>query len=104
MACTLGTGRRRARGEGEFAGRGAAAPPQDRAQPVRLIGVGVSGLGQMIRQLSLWDAAPDEAARLAQEKEKRLAAALKKLREQYGDEVVWYGEADDSGPPPAEAR
>ena len=60
-------------------------------QPVRLVGVGVSGLGSGIRQLSLWEAASDEAARLALEKEKRLAAALDKLRVLYGDGVVWYG-------------
>jgi DNA polymerase-4 len=67
-------------------------------QPVRLIGVGVSGLGPGIRQLSLWEAVPDETARLALEKEKRLAAALEKLRIQYGDGVVWYGRASKDSP------
>ncbi len=69
-----------------------------RGQPVRLIGVGVSGLGPVIRQLSLWEAAPDEAARLALEKEKRLAAALDQLRAQYGDGVVWYGRSAGDKP------
>jgi DNA polymerase-4 len=67
-------------------------------QLVRLVGVGVSGLGPGIRQLSLWEAAPDEAASQAIEKEKRLAAALDKLRALYGDDVVWYGKPAADSP------
>lgn len=49
-------------------------------QPVRLIGVGVSGLGTPPRQLSLWDApAPEEQARQA-----RLRAALAAVQARFG--------------------
>lgn len=44
---------------------------------VRLIGVGVSGLSQDARQLSLWDE-PNE-------KEERLWEALETLRKRFGD-------------------
>jgi nucleotidyltransferase/DNA polymerase involved in DNA repair len=49
-------------------------------RPVRLLGVGVSGLRQGSRQLSLWDT-PDE-------KEHRLLEALDELREKYGKKVI----------------
>jgi len=51
-----------------------------KGQPVRLLGVGVSGLGPPVRQLSLWD----DAA----EKERRLQAAVDALRERYGRNIV----------------
>ena len=52
-------------------------------QAVRLIGVGVSGLGQPIRQLGLWD--PDaERARKVQE-------VLDALQEKYGKDVIKRG-------------
>ena len=60
-------------------------------RPVRLIGVGVSGLGPPTRQLSLWEEAPDEEARAMLQKEKRLKEALDRLRERYGEQVVWWG-------------
>jgi DNA polymerase IV len=50
---------------------------------VRLLGVGVSGLGPPIRQLSLLDAAP--------EKNRKLLDAVDKLRDKYGDGVVKRG-------------
>ncbi|NJC96887.1 MAG: DNA polymerase IV [Anaerolineales bacterium] len=53
-------------------------------QAVRLIGVGVSGLGQPIRQLGLWD--------MDNEKSRRLQEALDVLREKYGSDVVHKGE------------
>lgn len=53
-------------------------------QAVRLIGVGVSGLGYPIRQLELWDT--------ISEKSRRLTAAIDLLREKYGDEVIHRGE------------
>jgi DNA polymerase-4 len=52
-------------------------------QYVRLIGVGVSGLGQPIRQLGLWD--------VATEKSRRLQGALDDLQEKYGTNVVRRG-------------
>lgn len=54
------------------------------SQAVRLIGVGVSGLGAPIRQLELWDTGG--------EKSRRLAAAIDGLREKYGDTVIRRGE------------
>jgi DNA polymerase IV len=50
---------------------------------VRLLGVGVSGLGPPVRQLSLLDAAP--------EKNRKLLDAVDKLRDKYGDKVVKRG-------------
>lgn len=47
-----------------------------RGQPVRLVGVGVSGLSSGARQLGLWDK-PDERA-------ERLAQAIKTLRARFG--------------------
>jgi DNA polymerase-4 len=53
-------------------------------QPVRLIGVGVSGLGTPPRQLSLWDApTPEEQARQA-----RLRAALAAVQARFGKDVA----------------
>lgn len=52
-------------------------------QAVRLIGVGVSGLGPPVRQLSLWEA--------GSEKSRRLQEALDELREKYGDHVIRHG-------------
>jgi len=53
-------------------------------QAVRLIGVGVSGLGQPIRQLGLWD--------MDSEKSRKLQEALDLLREKYGNDVIHKGE------------
>jgi nucleotidyltransferase/DNA polymerase involved in DNA repair len=56
-------------------------------QPVRLIGVGVSGLGTLPRQLSLWDApSPEEEARQA-----KLRAALAAVQVRFGAGVVRRG-------------
>jgi DNA polymerase-4 len=49
-------------------------------QPVRLIGVGVSGLGPPVRQLSLWE---EDA-----EKSQRLQVALELLRQKFGEKVI----------------
>jgi DNA polymerase-4 len=54
------------------------------SQPVRLIGVGVSGLGEPARQLSLWD--------VPSEKERRLHEAIDELRRRYGDGVIGHGD------------
>ena len=53
-------------------------------QAVRLIGVGVSGLGQPIRQLGLWD--------MDNEKSRRLQEAVDALQEKYGNNVIHKGE------------
>ncbi len=54
-------------------------------QAVRLIGVGVSSLGQPIRQLGLWD--------MDHEKSRNLQEALDVLREKYGNDVIHKGES-----------
>lgn len=50
---------------------------------VRLLGVGVTGLGPPSRQLSLWDWNPTEAA-----KQERLENALSTLRQRYGRDAI----------------
>jgi DNA polymerase-4 len=52
-------------------------------QAVRLIGVGVSGLGAPMRQLELWDS--------SSEKERKLQEVVDKLREKYGDKAIKRG-------------
>jgi DNA polymerase-4 len=53
-------------------------------QAVRLIGVGVSGLGAPIRQLGLWD--------VNSEKSRKLQEAVDALQEKYGKDVIHKGE------------
>jgi len=53
-------------------------------QAVRLIGVGVSGLGAPVRQLSLWDA--------GSEKSRKLQEVVDQLQEKYGRDVIHKGE------------
>ena len=55
-------------------------------QAVRLIGVGVSGLGAPIRQLGLWD--------VDNEKSRKLQEAVDVLKEKYGSEVIHKGEKE----------
>jgi DNA polymerase-4 len=52
-------------------------------QAVRLIGVGVTGLGQPIRQLGLWDT--------TSEKERKLQNVVDELQEKYGRNVIKRG-------------
>ena len=52
-------------------------------QAVRLIGVGVTGLGQPIRQLGLWD--------FNSEKERRLQDVVDELQAKYGKNVIKRG-------------
>ncbi len=52
-------------------------------QAVRLIGVGVSGLGKPVRQLELWGTDA--------EKERKLQETLDALREKYGDHAIKRG-------------
>ena len=53
-------------------------------QAVRLIGVGVSGLGVPIRQLALWDP--------RSQKSRQLEEAIEELRQKYGDKVIRHGD------------
>ncbi len=55
-------------------------------QPVRLIGVGVSGIGSPIRQLSLWDAGGEN------EKSRKLQEVVDQLQEKYGRDIIHRGE------------
>jgi len=52
-------------------------------QPVRLIGVGVTGLGEPVRQLGLWD--------MDSEKSRKIEQALDELQEKYGRGVIKRG-------------
>ncbi len=54
-------------------------------QAVRLIGVGVSGLGQPIRQLGLWD--------MDNEKSRKVQEAVDELREKYGKNIIQHGDS-----------
>lgn len=60
-------------------------------QPVRLLGVGVSGLGPPVRQLTLWGSAGNAPAKNQSEKERRLQAAVDTLRERFGRQIVSHG-------------
>lgn len=53
-------------------------------QLVRLIGVGVSGLGAPVRQLSLWD--------VGSEKSRKLQEVVDQLQEKYGRDIIHKGE------------
>jgi DNA polymerase-4 len=52
-------------------------------QAVRLIGVGVSGLGQPVRQLGFWDS--------DSEKEGNLQKSVEALQEKYGKHIIKKG-------------
>jgi len=52
-------------------------------QSVRLIGVGVTGLGAPIRQLGLWDMDSDKA--------RKLQEVVDELQEKYGESVIKRG-------------
>jgi len=67
---------------------------------VRLLGVGASGLGpaesrrrEGPRQLGLWDSTDSE-------QQQRLQAAVRALRERFGDGVVRWGSEIEGGDPP----
>ncbi len=56
-----------------------------KGQAVRLIGVGVSGLGAPLRQMELWGAQTEKA--------RRLQDALDNLHEKFGDKAIRRGKA-----------
>ncbi len=56
---------------------------REKGKPVRLVGVGVSGLGQPARQMELWGQ--------DNEKRRKLQAALDELQGKFGKEVVKKG-------------
>jgi len=58
-------------------------------QPVRLIGVGVSGFGKVVQQLSLWEISPEK--QLQQEKSARLQRAVDELHEKFGEKILKRG-------------
>jgi DNA polymerase-4 len=59
------------------------AKVRESKQAVRLIGVGVSGLGSPLRQLTFWDQDAEKA--------RRLQEAVDELCEKYGDKVIRRG-------------
>ncbi len=62
----------------------------ERGRPVRLIGVGVSGLEARARQLSLLDADSQDAGG----REGRLQEAIATIRERFGENAVYRGSDD----------
>ena len=57
--------------------------PERPDKPVRLLGVAISNLGSLARQLNFWDG--------NSEKEQRLQEAIDILRSQYGKNVLHRG-------------
>ena len=66
--------------------------------PVRLIGVGVSGLGSPPRQLGLWDAPTAAPSPAEIERQRRTEAALAAIQERFGAGML--RRARDLGEPP----
>jgi DNA polymerase-4 len=60
-------------------------------QAVRLIGVGVSGLGQPMRQLELWGSPGGSPGGSESEKERTLQKILEALKEKYGEKAIKRG-------------
>ena len=58
-----------------------------KGQAVRLVGVGVSGLGAPLRQMELWGAQAEKA--------RRLQDALDNLHEKFGDKSIKRGKAHE---------
>jgi DNA polymerase-4 len=63
-------------------------------QPVRLLGVGVSGLAHPARQLSLWENT-DASSLASSARERRLQEAIDALRQRFGETIVQRGLPDD---------
>ena len=60
-------------------------------QPVRLIGVGVSGLGPPIRQLSFWEQILDNPDHKVSDREQRLEQVIDELCQRFGREILVRG-------------
>jgi DNA polymerase-4 len=65
------------------AARGLLQKARPKGQAVRLIGVGVSGLGEPVRQLGLWEA--------GSEKQRKLQEVVDKLQEKFGAKSIQRG-------------
>lgn len=61
-------------------------------QPIRLIGVGISGFGKVVQQLSLWESSP--IARSQQQKKQQLQKAVDVLHEKFGESIIKRGSGD----------
>ena len=59
---------------------------------MRLIGVGVSGFGKSVQQLSLWESSP--AVQSRQQKKQQLQKAVDALHEKYGDRILKRGTSE----------
>lgn len=72
-------------------------------QAVRLLGVGVSGLGRPIRQLRLWEAGEEpsetQEAPAETQREQRLRAAVEELRLHFGENALRWGSDLEAEPP-----
>jgi DNA polymerase-4 len=62
---------------------------RSRGKPVRLIGVGVSGLGKPLRQMELWGA--------ENERSRALQQALDEVRARYGKKAILRGQINKEG-------
>jgi DNA polymerase IV len=65
-------------------------------QAVRLLGVGVSGLGRPIRQLRLWETVEESAET---HREQRLRAAVEELRLRFGENALQWGKDPEGNSP-----
>jgi DNA polymerase IV len=62
-------------------------------QSVRLLGVGVSNFKKPLSQLSLWQSETEDDA---SNKHKRLNSVVKELRIRFGDQILHWGDTDQS--------
>lgn len=60
-------------------------------QSVRLVGVGVSGLGPPVRQLSLWEIETDPITAAGSSREQRLQNAIDEIRSRFGKGMLQRG-------------
>jgi DNA polymerase-4 len=61
-------------------------------QAVRLVGVGVSGLGSPVRQLTLWETVNENDPTSLSDRERRLQQAIDELRQRFGAGILQKGE------------
>jgi DNA polymerase IV len=60
-------------------------------QPVRLLGIGVSGLKPPVRQLSLWDYTAETSDAAGSERERKLQNAIDEIRKRFGESILQRG-------------